>query len=156
VRTHYTGVWRFLRLLGCDHAEAEDLTQETFMAALRRPFEARSVVAAGAYLRRVARNLLIDVRRRSKRLDEIKRLHFAATVFEQVAHDGGDDWMDALERCLEVLPIRTREALRMAYGLGFTTGELAERLQLKENGAKTLLQRARAAIRECVEGKLGL
>ncbi|MCA8947686.1 MAG: RNA polymerase sigma factor, partial [Planctomycetes bacterium] len=131
-------------------------TQETFLAVLHRPFEARSPEASGAYLRRIARNLLIDSRRRQKRLTEIKRLHEAATVFEQVAHDGGNDWMDALERCLEALPVRTREALRLTYGLSFSAGEVAARLSLKENGAKTLLQRARAVLRECIEGKLDL
>ena len=38
VREHQAGVWRYLRVLGCPATEAEDLTQETFLAVLTRPF----------------------------------------------------------------------------------------------------------------------
>ncbi len=36
VRTHQVGVWRYVRFLGAEAAEADDLTQETFLA-LRAP-----------------------------------------------------------------------------------------------------------------------
>ena len=156
VRSHYAGVWRYLRVLGADHAEADDITQETFLSVMRSPIEERGVHATGAYLRRIARNLLIDLRRRDKKLRQIKEVQQAAEVFEEFAPDGGDAWMEALEQCLEALPERTQGALEMSYGLKLTTGEVAERLGMKENGAKTLLQRARAALRDCIEGKLGL
>lgn len=32
VRAHQAGVWRYLRFLGCHPDEADDLTQETFLA----------------------------------------------------------------------------------------------------------------------------
>ena len=37
IESHQAELWRYLRYLGCDAAEAEDLTQETFLAALSGP-----------------------------------------------------------------------------------------------------------------------
>lgn len=156
VRSHYAGVWRYLRVLGANHAEADDLTQETFLSVLRSGLENRGVSATAAYLRRIARNLLIDLRRRDKRLRDIKQVQQTAEVFEEITPDGGDEWMDALDQCLQALPERTQGALELSYGMRLTMSEVAERLSMKENGAKTLLQRARAALRECIERKLGL
>ncbi|HRJ79073.1 MAG TPA: sigma-70 family RNA polymerase sigma factor, partial [Planctomycetota bacterium] len=61
---HQAGVWRYLRYLGCDRAQADDLTQETFLQVLRHGFEQRGERETAAYLRKVARNcFLMSVRR---------------------------------------------------------------------------------------------
>ncbi len=65
IRDHQSGVWRYLRSLGCDLPLAEDLTQETFLAVLQKPFDDYHPAATAAYLRRVARNLLMTYRRSS-------------------------------------------------------------------------------------------
>ena len=59
VETYQAGIWRYLRALGCSVAEADDLTQETFLAVFQRPFDDFDPRATGAYLRRVAFNLLV-------------------------------------------------------------------------------------------------
>src|SRR5437867_2915957 len=66
VRDHQAGLWRYLRVLGCTASQAEDLTQETFLAVLQKPFQEFSTRATAAYLRQVARNLFISSRRRAK------------------------------------------------------------------------------------------
>jgi RNA polymerase sigma-70 factor (ECF subfamily) len=65
VERHQSGVWRYLRALGCDPVLAEDLTQDTFLAVLRQPFEEYSEAATAAYLRRTARNLYVNSHRRA-------------------------------------------------------------------------------------------
>jgi RNA polymerase sigma-70 factor (ECF subfamily) len=54
IETYQAGVWRYLRALGCDAAQAEDLTQDTFLAVLQRPFQDINPAATAAYLRAAA------------------------------------------------------------------------------------------------------
>ena len=68
VQTYQAGVWRYLRALGCESSLADDLTQETFLAVLEKPFTDFSPAATAAYLRTVARNLFISTARRANRM----------------------------------------------------------------------------------------
>ena len=63
MEAHQAGVWRFLRVLGCDTSLADDLTQETFLAVYRAGFEDRGEKSTRAYLRVVARNAFLKSRR---------------------------------------------------------------------------------------------
>ena len=65
IQTYQAGVWRYLRALGCEATLAEDLTQDTFVAVLQRPFNDVSPAATSAYLRKTALNLLISHQRRA-------------------------------------------------------------------------------------------
>jgi len=67
VRRYQDEVWRYLRYLGATPADAEDLTQENFLALGRAAFEKRSERETAAYLRKVARNQLLMLRRSSGR-----------------------------------------------------------------------------------------
>ena len=156
VHAHQTGVWRYLRYLGCCPIEADDLTQETFLVVFRDGFEERSPQQTAAYLRTVARNRLLMVRRSQKKAPEVD-LEAAEAVWADVAGGNGmDDYMLALEDCLEtgVTP-RVRRALDMLYRDRLSRSEMADRLEMAVEGVKTLLRRARSTLRECVERKLG-
>lgn len=50
IEAHQAGIWRYLRALGCDASQAEDLTQETFLAVLQKPFQDYNPAATAAYL----------------------------------------------------------------------------------------------------------
>lgn len=67
VRSHQSGVWRYLRFLGADESLADDLTQETFVSVWKKPFVEHSPAATGSYLRTIARNLFLMSLRRRKR-----------------------------------------------------------------------------------------
>lgn len=156
VRTHQAGVWRFLRFLGCDPSEADDLTQETFLVILRKGFEVRSPAATAAYLRTVAKNQLLMARRRQRRAPSEVELEAAEAVWASVAaHDGLDDYLAALETCLaEALTDRARRAVELRYRDRASRDVMAAQLDLSVEGVKTLLRRARSALRACVERRL--
>ena len=73
IEQHQAGVWRYLRALGCNATEADDLTQETFLAVIQKPFEDYNSAATAGYLRKVAHNLFITVRRRAGRYFQCSR-----------------------------------------------------------------------------------
>ena len=149
VREHQSGLWRYLRVLGCPAAEAEDLTQETFLAVLTKPFQDYNRQATAAYLRQVARNLFISSRRRAVSAVELDEAD--AAWLRWAAKDDGAELMDALRNCLESLTERVRQGLDLRFARGQSRTEIAAALGMSENGAKNLLQRAKQHLRECVE-----
>jgi len=105
VRGHQAGVWRYLRFLGCEPDEADDLVQETFLAVLRDGFEERSPGQTAAYLRTVARNRLLMARRKDRSRPAAVDLEAAEAVWARDAErrrasvnylgEGGESGADA-------------------------------------------------------------
>jgi len=157
VQAHQAGVWRYLRFLGCDPTEADDLVQETFLAVLRDGFEVRSAAQTAAYLRTVARNRLLMARRKQRRRPPAVDLEAAEAVWAQAAgEDGLSDYLAALDECLEkAVSPRVRRAIQLQYRDRASRDEIAAELQLAVEGVKTLLRRARSALRDCVQRRLG-
>ncbi|MBZ0135847.1 MAG: RNA polymerase sigma factor [Planctomycetes bacterium] len=154
VREHLPGVWRYLRFLGCDRALADDLTQETFMVFLRKPFNFLGHEPTAEYLRGIARFIWLEAVRQNAKLPEAQIEAEDSVFTEYAGASQGDAYLDALRECEKTLAGKSREAVRLAYADKLTQSQIAERLDMKENGVKTLLQRARQHLRECVERRV--
>jgi RNA polymerase sigma-70 factor (ECF subfamily) len=155
VRTHQAGIWRFLRAMGCSAAEAEDLTQETFLEVLRRPFEQRSEKSSAAYLRLVARHQMLMVRRKGGR--EVGLADVEDIVDQWSAYTGEDDGglkVEALKECLKGLDERERRALELRYKEEVPREEIGRALELSDGGVKNLMERAREKLKRCMERRL--
>jgi RNA polymerase sigma-70 factor (ECF subfamily) len=70
--------------------------------------------------------------------------------------DTFDEKLESLRGCLEALPEPYREAVRLRYREGLSPAGLMERLQLSLEAQKKRLQRARAMLLDCLNGKLAL
>jgi RNA polymerase sigma-70 factor (ECF subfamily) len=155
VREFHRGVWRYLRVLGCDPATADDLAQDVFLRVLRRPLQWRGRPAAAAYLRKAARTAFLGSLRRAERRRTVPLADAVDRAFAaHAAEDGGDGWLDAVRTCLERLGERPREALRAMYAEGRTREEISRAEGTTETAVKALLQRARDALRECVTRRM--
>lgn len=156
VRRHQEALWRYLRYLGCSAAEAEDLAQETFLAVLRAPFEDRGPEAVSAYLRTAARRLLIRSRERARVPISLEELDVADAVWSRMAgEDAGKSQIEALRGCIEKLDERGKRAITLFYRDDSSRVAIGELLGMSEDGVKSLLRRARVALRACVERSLG-
>lgn len=147
---HRAAIWRYLRMLGASAREADDLAQETLLAGCAAP-----VPAAGlerAFLRGIARNQWLRSRRWWQRHRERE---IAAAVDElwiaTAGHDDGDELLERLRHCVQSLQPRARQALDLHYRDGLGWPAVAAQIGLRPNGTKTLVQRARQALRECIE-----
>jgi RNA polymerase sigma-70 factor, ECF subfamily len=156
VHRHQAGVWRYVRFLGADHSEADDLTQETFLSLARAEFVERDEHQTAGYLRVVARNQLLALRRRQNREVSTVELEAADTVWAAAAgRDGSlNGYLDALRDCIGQLEGRARHAIDLQYRVEASRGAIAAALDLKPDGVKTLLRRTRQLLRECVERKV--
>lgn len=155
VRRHQAMVWRYLRLLGADDHEADDLMQDTYLLAAEHLQRGDELREPPAFLRAVARNLLIGARRRQRRRGF--DVPWADAVDGALQRDGGmleDHRIDLLRACVERLTGRMREAVHRHHMEGEPCRQVAERLGIGDNGVKSLLSRARAALRGCVDDKL--
>jgi RNA polymerase sigma-70 factor (ECF subfamily) len=157
IETYQVGIWRYLRALGCDAAQAEDLTQETFLAALQRPFQDISPAATSAYLRKIAFNFYISYRRRSGKVTPVENVEeLDRTWSHWVGEDDGDTLLDLLRDCLNGLTERARKSLELRFREQCSRSDIAVALQITPDGAKNLMQRAKHQLRECIENKLKL
>ncbi len=157
IRRHQPGVWRYLRVLGCDPATADDLTQETFLKVLRRKnFVQHSDAATATYLRRTAHNLFISMHRRGGQAKEVQAFDTLEEVWNRWAgrDAGGDEAVDALRLCLHGLTERAQLALRLRYADSASRAEIGAALGITEHGARNLMQRAKQQLKSCVQSKI--
>jgi len=130
---------------------AEDLTSETFLAAVDAVRRGAVPELTVAWLIGVARHKLVDHWRRQGREARLaeESASPAATVVE-------DDWDVRLDRMLahETLPELVphhRSALTLRYLDGLPVRQVAEHLGRTEGATEVLLVRARAAFRDRYE-----
>ena len=152
VRRYQATVWRYLRYLGADPTEADDLTQETFFAVAKSSFESRSPDETAAYLRTAARHQLLMARRRDRRRVSTVGLSAADQVWaSEVGNGGWDDYLSELNKCWTALGGRARRAIDLFYRDGARRELVARELDMTTDGIKTLLRRTRQLLRACVE-----
>ena len=127
---------------------AEDLTAETFMAAVAAVRQGRAPVGevTVAWLVGVARHKLADHWRRTA------REHRGLAAVAVLAEDADDPWDEHLDAqvahaALARLPGPQRAALTLRYLDGLPVVEVAKYLGRSEHATETLLVRARAALR---------
>ncbi len=155
VRLHQADIWRYLRYLGAAGADADDLTQETFLALSRSTFEQRSPGETAGYLRKVARNQLLMLRRKQGRALDTVELDAAERVWATtVGTSSMDALLATLAECLETLEGRARQAVDLFYRDSRGRSEVATAMQMKPDGVKTLLRRTRDVLRDCIERKM--
>ena len=156
VHRHQAGVWRYVRFLGADSSEADDLTQETFLALARAEFVERDERQTAGYLRVVARNQLLALRRKQNREISTVELEAADSVWAAAAGPDGSlaNYLDALRECLQQLEGRACQAIELHYQKNTGRDAIAQRLGMQPDGVKTLLRRTRSILRECVERKI--
>jgi RNA polymerase sigma-70 factor (ECF subfamily) len=157
IARHQQGVWRYLRMLGCDASTADDLTQDTFLRVLRREdFVQHSDAATSSYLRRTAYNLLVSLHRKQGRMHSLAEPNLLDEVWDRWAGKDltGDLAVDALRQCFSTLTERAQKALKMRFASNASRAEIGEALNITDHGARNLMQRAKQQLRQCVEERL--
>jgi RNA polymerase sigma-70 factor (ECF subfamily) len=131
-----------LRLCG-DRDEADDIYQETFLAAFRGwPPPRRGQERAWLY--RIATNKVIDRARKRKRLVRMNDLRLAAPERD------GTSMVD-LETAIRVLPAGQRAAFVLRKVEGQSYADIARVLECSEDAARSRVAEALKKVREAMK-----
>ena len=138
-------VYGFL-LVRSGKSQAEELTAETYAAAVELFKAQRSEEVTLGWLRTVARRRLIDSWRRASVAAE------KATYLRPVPPDAGEAEISAnVLEALDSLNESQRQALVLQHIEGYSVVEIAELLGRSPTGVQSLLNRARVAFRKAYQ-----
>jgi RNA polymerase sigma factor (sigma-70 family) len=151
-RNHVHGVYRYALAVLHNEADAEDVTQTTFLNAYRafqrgeRPHTPHNWLIKIAH--NVCRQRFRDSSRRPREV-ELDDAHTPATT-ENAEVPSADE----IRRALGFLAFNQRAALVMRELEGRSYAEIAQVLDVSVSAVETLMFRARRALREQLEGGL--
>lgn len=143
---YYDVVFRYVLFRMNDRTLAEDITQETFVRALRRigsvTYQGRDIAA---WFVTIARNLIFDHVKSSRyRLEsttaEIVDLSPSTNGPEQQVLDGATN--DELLRCVRKLNSDQQECIQLRFLQGLSVAETARIMDRNEGAVKALQHRA--------------
>jgi RNA polymerase sigma factor (sigma-70 family) len=143
-------VYRTLFAKVGNRADAEDLTTEVFLAALRPLRVSASVREVRSYLLATARTVLADHWRRTLGRELTTLDEDRAELILDEGHTGRDRQADA-ERILVELPENYRTVLRLRYLLGHSLKEAAATMGVTVSNVKVLQHRALKAAAKVAE-----
>lgn len=163
VRENEWALLAFVRSCVYDPAAADDIVQETFLAAWHRISDYDRDRPVIAWLRGIAQNKILEYFRRSR----TSRQHlsfFTPELLSKIAEQqdrltaaSGDTFVERLaplRECLEELKAQDRGLVEAHYHDGKTCTVIAAAAGYTVEAIKKRLQRTRAALKDCILGKL--
>lgn len=133
----------FLRRTGGSAAVAEDLTQDTFLAAVRELKTGRRPETPLAWIHGIARHKLLDHYRQAERT--AAALADGGALAAVTEPDGGGH--ETIAAALARVPASQRAVLVLFYLEGFSMREVARALGTTEKAVESLLGRGRESLR---------
>lgn len=150
LRAHQGRVRAYLRRYVLEADLADDLAQETFLAAYRSLATRNPAAPIDLWLLGIARHrALKHLRQESRRPLHAALAAWCASRID--ARDAADDDVSALKQCLAGLPPHSAGLIAAYYADGRTSAEIARRTGKKESAIRMTLLRLRDALRTCVE-----
>ncbi|MGF1453186.1 MAG: sigma-70 family RNA polymerase sigma factor [Opitutales bacterium] len=168
-------LYRYAYLRVNNEALAEDLVQETFLAAMRAKDKFRGGSSAKTWLTGILKNKVIDYYRKKNRSESLQ----AAAEFyekeeselfssdghwnyqnsnvpadwspEQVLSADRREFMKHFHACARKLPERIRRVFMMRELDGLSSPEICEQMEISQQNLWTMLHRARMALRDCLQ-----
>jgi len=163
-------LYRFALAHTKDQAVAEDLVQETFLAALhgRNRFKGHSAVKT--WLSAILKNKIVDYLRKKIREQAMNDTNSITETVDGYFHRNGSwkirpekwnldpskiyeqhEFMDTFYKCLSELPDRLSKAFVLREMEGYSTKEICNVLQVSSTNSWVMLYRARMFLRRCLE-----
>src|SRR5204863_2249397 len=149
---HAGDVYRYALVVLRNPADAEDVTQTTFMNAYRAIERGERPRAPQNWLIAIAHNVCRQRFRQSQRRPNEVALN--ESLAEAMEHDEDVVSAEDLRRALGHLAFNQRAALVMRELEGRSYQEIAEILGVSVSAVETLIFRARRALREQLDGSL--
>jgi RNA polymerase sigma-70 factor (ECF subfamily) len=170
--THRRYLLRVAQLQLRDNELAEDVVQETLLAALSAQSGFTGKSSVKTWLTGILKHKIVDAIRQKQRqpifqasfdeetdLDEFDPMFKDNGGWEAPPADWGDpenalsrqQFFDIMEFCLEKLPPNTARVFMMREVMELESDEICKELTITANNLWVILYRARMALRQCLE-----
>ncbi|MEO0649627.1 MAG: sigma-70 family RNA polymerase sigma factor [Planctomycetota bacterium] len=159
VRDHSELLYVFITSCVGPSSLADEVHQDTLLTAWRRLPDFDQTRSFGAWLRGIARMHLrahkrLNATRPALSEELLDGLEARFHALAQQPGDSLDDKLECLRECVSGLVERDQRALEIRYSDGLRGSPLAARLGTSVENAKKIVQRARARLLNCMQGKL--
>ena len=146
-------VFGYLRARLLQASDADDLTQEVFLRCYSARARFDSAALIGPWLIGIARNILREHARKTKRRREVAWTELCLDAEEQTKpnSDAADERLTHLAGCLDSLGPSAKQAIQLRYSAKLRLSEIGAKLARSEGAAKLLMFRARQALKSCLE-----
>jgi len=169
VDQHGDYLYSFARFRVRDQAAAEDLVQETFIAALQNHKNYKGQASERTWLTAILKNKIIDYLRKQSReqpTDDIERfLNMSEDLFNaagkwvsgpgkwsfapSILYDKKEFWQ-ALRKCLDLLPKQLAQAFILREMDGMSHQDICKVLDISSSNSWVILYRARMGLKKCL------
>ena len=147
VERHQEKIRAFLRrLLGGDNAAADDIAQETFLAAFQKMHTFRGQAALGTWLHTIAYRQFISLTRKNKRLQVMAEVPDAGTDTREAT----DSEIMARQLLAQLGP-EDRACLTLAYSVGMSHAEIARVMDQPLGSVKARIHRAKIKLQKWMD-----
>lgn len=158
-----------------DGSLAEDVVQETLLAAIEKDARFTGRSAYETWVFGILKNKILDALRARKRqgwwqsLDDESSDKAVDPHFQQSGHGHAEDYpasgvepdailekerfWQAVDACMTVMPVNMARILSLRELRGLSTTEICEEIGIKENNCWVTLHRARRCLRGCLGRK---
>jgi len=153
---HSPALRDYLLSLLPDPAAVDDLLHSVFLTAVQRADQFQPGTNFLAWLRTIGKFKLLELARDHRRQlptfppEVIEALSGAVPDFDEHS-----ERLTAMAECVGELAPRARQAIELRYLESLRPAAIARQMKLAVDSVHVMLSRARAALRECMEKKLG-
>lgn len=149
---HQQAVRTFLRGLAANYSDADDIAQETFLAAWTQAKSFRGQGSVRSWLFSIAWRKAKDSQRRWFRSARRDTAYHESSGRNETPESSSEDriW---LRKALLALPLDQRAAILLCLGSGYTHAEAAELLSLPLGTVKSYVLRGREKLRGILGGE---
>ncbi|MEO7297936.1 MAG: sigma-70 family RNA polymerase sigma factor [Verrucomicrobiota bacterium] len=168
-------LFRFALVRVRDRSSAEDLVQDTFVAALAAREQFHGDSSEKNWLLGVLKNKIADYFRKRARESSMTNLEFLKEEQTELLHENGphkkcwihrlgpkkwaaaetsldrEEFWGALDECCEKMPQNVAQVYVMREIDDYSTEEICEKLAISSNNLWVMLHRARMSLRRCLE-----
>jgi RNA polymerase sigma-70 factor len=151
-------------LMNGEEHDAEDVVQETLLAAHRSLSSFEKGANFGSWLRGIARNKALECQRAERRRRTIVDSRIVEGIEEvyalfDAASPGEETWTERMQRllrdCLERLTQNLRDAVVRVYREELSLRDAAAAMNVSHAAVAQRLSRARESLRQCVRAHGG-
>ena len=150
--TYYEKIARFCNIKLKNRTEAEDCVQECFMVYYKRILSGEEIVNTGAFLYKIADNLVKTQWRQDKKANDVIPLdEVAETLATDDVNNYSDIDYDALaEKIIENLDEKEQYLYKLKYTDKKSIAEIAEELNISFDAAAKRLSRLRQKVKDII------